>query len=344
MPPIDCANAPTPRVVAPYASTLRDAAKAVGVSDQAVADCGIPTSGEADVPVGQYLALLTMATQVYGPHFGCYLGQQVKPTTYGVNGILLLACPTLGEALQQVLRFEALVHDLGRSSLTLQGDRVIYRWRNDWPQHPAAAVLVESVFAGIKTCAEWLAGLALGEFAITFTHAPPAECHHWGEIPVQYHTAENSIVFPAALLALPIPQANNSLLPLLAGHAEQLLRERHQRVPAIVAQVRDVITAKLGSGPIQLGEVASALLLSNRTLQRRLSEAGQSFQMVLDTTRHELARHYLATSAMQIGEIGYLLGFQDPAAFHHAFKGWQGEVPSRFREQAQGKPISKTTL
>ena len=108
MPPIDCSIAPSaPRVVAPYAHTLWDAARAEGlpqaVLEQVLGPGGL---GEADITAAAYRALLQQAVAHAGPGFGWRLGQSVKPTTYGVNGILLLACPTLGEALQQVLRFE----------------------------------------------------------------------------------------------------------------------------------------------------------------------------------------------------------------------------------------------
>ena len=81
-------------------------------------------------------------------------------------------------------------------------------------------------------------------------------------------------------------------------------------------------------------DVAGDLNLSTRTLQRRLADAGVAYQTLLDTTRHELARHYLASSAMSVAEVGYLLGFQDTPAFHHAFKGWQGQGPGQFRATA----------
>ena len=87
------------------------------------------------------VAELQQALAHAGPGFGWRLGSSVKPTTYGVNGILLLACPTLGEALAQVLRFESLVHDLGRSRFQVQGDTVVYSWRNDCAAHPAADAL-----------------------------------------------------------------------------------------------------------------------------------------------------------------------------------------------------------
>jgi AraC-like DNA-binding protein len=327
---------PGARVVAPYAHTLWDAALAAGV-DLAVVQglWGRTSVGEADVPLRAYLALLQAARQAGGPSFGWRLGQQVKPTTYGVNGILLLACPTLGEALQQVLRFESLVHDLGRSSFGAEGDTVVYRWRNDCAAHPAADALTESVFAGIHTCAQWLCGRALGSYALEFTHtvAPPVAqfMAHASGASLRFGAAENRAVFPAQLLQLPIPQANTALLPLLQQHADALLQARHPQEGGIVAQVRQRISARLGQGAVKLADVAADLALSSRTLQRRLLHAGVAFQSVLDATRHELACHYLAHTAMPVAEVGYLLGFQDAPAFHHAFKAWQGQGPGQYR-------------
>ncbi|TXH86719.1 MAG: AraC family transcriptional regulator [Rhodoferax sp.] len=327
---------PGARVVAPYAHTLWDTALAAGVELGVLQSLWGRTSvGEADVSVQAYLALLQLARQAVGPAFGWRLGQQVRPTTYGVNGILLLACATLGDALQQVLRFESLVHDLGRSRFQAQGDTVVYSWRNDCTGHPAAEALTESVFAGIQTCAQWLCGQALGPYTLEFTHKPSASQTQYlaqaSGAQVRGGTAENRAVFPAHLLQLPIPQANTALLPLLQQHAEALLNARHPQDGGIVAQVRQRISARLGQGAVKLADVAADLALSTRTLQRRMLEAGVAFQAVLDATRHELACHYLGNTAMPVAEVGYLLGFQDAPAFHHAFKAWQGQGPGQYR-------------
>ena len=339
MPPTDCSitpNTPAPRVVAPYARTLWDAARAEGVPAAALAQAlGHDAPGEDDMPVTTYLALLRQALAHAGPGFGWRLGSSVKPTTYGVNGILLLACPTLGEALAQVLRFESLVHDLGRSSFARQGDTVEYAWANHWPDHPVAAALAESVFAGIQTCAQWLVGQPISGFVLEFAHtrdeATAQAIAQASGAQLRWGGAVHRAIFPAALLDLPIPQANKALLPLLQNHADELLQARHPRDTGIVAQVRQRISARLGQGAVKLADVADDLHLSTRTLQRRLMDAGVAFQTLLDATRHELACHYLAHSDMPITEVGYLLGYQEPSAFHHAFKQWQGVGPGQYR-------------
>lgn len=329
-------------MVAPYVHTLWDAARSAGLDDaQRAALLGRAELGQDDVSVAAYLALLQGARHHGGARFGWRLGQQVKPTTYGVNGILLLACPTLGEALAQVLRFESLVHDLGRSSFTAQGDQVVYTWRNDCAAHPAGDALAESVFSGIHTCAQWLVGRTLGPFALEFMHrtdeATAAYIAASSGASVRWGAPHNRAVFAASVLAWPIPQADQALLPLLQQHADALLQARYPRVHGIVAQVRQCISARLGQGPVKLADVACALHLSTRTLQRRLHQAGVAYQTLLDATRHELACHYLASSAMPVAELGALLGFQDTPAFHHAFKTWAGMGPGRYRASVQPK-------
>jgi AraC-like DNA-binding protein len=339
MPSTDCSSpavAPSARVVAPYAHTLWDAARVQGLDDtRLIAMLGRAAIGDDDVSVVAYLDLLQAARAQAGPLFGWRLGQAVKPTSYGVNGILLLACATLGDALQQVLRFESLVHDLGRSSFSRRGDRVVYAWRNDCAAHAAAGALAESVFSGIQTCAQWLVGKPLIDLDIEFVHvtdaATSARIAQWSGARMRWGAAENRAIFPASVLAWPIPQANKALLPLLQQHAEALLQARYPQDVGIVAQVRQSISGRLGSGSVKLASVASDLHLSTRTLQRRLADVGVAYQTLLDSSRHELARHYLSNSAMPVAEVAYLLGFQDTPAFHHAFKGWQGQGPGQYR-------------
>jgi len=71
--------------------------------------------------------------------------------------------------------------------------------------------------------------------------------------------------------------------------------------------------------------------LSARTLQRRLADDGASFQQLTQEARHELARHYLLHSSLELGETAYLLGYEDAHSFFRAFHGWEGSSPGEWR-------------
>jgi AraC-like DNA-binding protein len=72
--------------------------------------------------------------------------------------------------------------------------------------------------------------------------------------------------------------------------------------------------------------------VSVRSLQRKLADKGTSFARLLEDTRRELSRQYVANSRLSVAEITYLLGFSDPANFTRAFRRWTGQSPSTFRQ------------
>jgi AraC-like DNA-binding protein len=42
-----------------------------------------------------------------------------------------------------------------------------------------------------------------------------------------------------------------------------------------------------------------------------------------------------------IAEVAYLIGYSEPAAFHHAFKRWTAETPQAYRERRSGAATSR---
>jgi AraC-like DNA-binding protein len=73
--------------------------------------------------------------------------------------------------------------------------------------------------------------------------------------------------------------------------------------------------------------------MSDRTLQRRITEDGTTFRILLTEARQELARELLSAGDASLEEVAYLLGYQDVNAFHRAFKEWEGITPGEWRER-----------
>ena len=100
-------------------------------------------------------------------------------------------------------------------------------------------------------------------------------------------------------------------------------------------EVVDKIVEKLPDGPPNQQQIASALHVSNRTLQRKLKDEGTSFMDLLQDTRLQLARKYLRQPSRSVVETSYLLGFSEPSTFSRAFKRWTGVAPAEFRDAAE---------
>ena len=46
----------------------------------------------------------------------------------------------------------------------------------------------------------------------------------------------------------------------------------------------------------------------------------------------------LADPTLTVQEVGYLLGFSEPSAFHRAFRRWEARTPSEYRNQICSLP------
>ena len=85
---------------------------------------------------------------------------------------------------------------------------------------------------------------------------------------------------------------------------------------------------------MSLEAVASNFNMSFRSLQRRLKEEGITFLEIVEKVRKNLAIHYLSSEQLQIKDIAYTLGYNEPSAFLRAFKRWTGETPTSYRSQS----------
>jgi AraC-like DNA-binding protein len=143
------------------------------------------------------------------------------------------------------------------------------------------------------------------------------------------------IVFKAADAALPFLTANEAMWQSFEPELKRRLSELDESA-TVSDRVRSALLELLPSGAASMEAVSKKLGASTRTLQRRLKEEEKSFQVVLNTTRENLARHYLKTSRMSGAEISFLLGFEDPNSFFRAFHSWTGETPEQARNAMIG--------
>jgi len=102
-------------------------------------------------------------------------------------------------------------------------------------------------------------------------------------------------------------------------------------------QVAEYVTAHLRKPSIAMA--CSELNLARRTLQRRLQEAGTSFQKVVISSRIKAAEHLLAQSHAPITQIASDVGFATLQAFSSAFRRETGLSPSGFRSTAHKVPL-----
>jgi len=353
------ADAPCPippaadaRVAMAYAQTAVAAAQAMGVdAARLCAHLGWPEdmldASRDSLSVADYIALLGAGDQLAGdPVFGLHTGLHARLSTYPFYGLVVCACTTLRGAFAQTRRYEGLAHDLGRSRLDERGGIATYYWDSPWLASctPAEARhLVDSVLAGILTFVSWLAHerLPVHEFGLPYPEPEPAIRAAHAQVfgpTIVYGVPAAYGRFDAALLDRPVPNADGSMLKVLQRHADELLaaRLRATSEPRIVTDVRREVAAQLANDRARVDDVAAALALSTRTLQRKLAEAGTNFQAVHDAARQALAEELLRDSRLNLTDVAFMLGYREQSSFNRACREWFGSTPARTRERLRG--------
>jgi AraC-like DNA-binding protein len=305
---------------------------------------GALDAGCEDLSVVGYIGLLDAAARLAGdPLFGVHVGLHARLSTYPYYGLVVCACKTLREAVAQTQRYEGLAHDLGRSRLVEDAGIATYYWDSPWLATctpTQARHLCESVLAGIVTFASWLAHERLPVREVGLPGPAPEaairEAHRQlFDTTVVYGVETAYGRFDAALLDRPVPNADASMFEVLRRHAEELLaaRVRETAEPRIVTEVRREVAAQLAHDRARLDEVAGALGLTPRTLQRKLADAGTSFQVVHDAARQALAEELLRDVRLNLTDVAYLLGYREQSSFNRACRDWFGNTPARTRER-----------
>ncbi|EJL30748.1 AraC family transcriptional regulator [Brevibacillus sp. BC25] len=124
---------------------------------------------------------------------------------------------------------------------------------------------------------------------------------------------------------------NKELLEILTPVLDRSLDEECSH--SIAEMVKWILKRSLTGGRLDIRAVASELGMSDRTLQRRLTDECTTFKQLLTQARHEQAREYLADPKLDIKEVAFLLGYEDQNSFYRAFRLWEGDTPSNWRSE-----------
>lgn len=141
----------------------------------------------------------------------------------------------------------------------------------------------------------------------------------------------NAVCFHAEDAAKPFLSANESMWQVFDAELQTRLADLEVGA-GYGERVRACLMEIMAGGKCSIDDVAGALAITPRTLQRRLKDEGTTFQKILNALREDLARHYLTNTRYSSAEISFLLGYDDPNSFFRAFHAWTGQTPEAVRD------------
>ena len=287
-------------------------------------------------PVRNMVRLWRLAVEETGdPCLGLKAAEFVQPATFHSLGLALLASQTLEDSLQRAARFSRIVSSAADISIehTPRGVKQLLCWRADGPAVDeaidlmmASSVKMGALVLGLRPSEVQELELRLRRSA---TPALRAEFEAYFRCPIWFDADENSLLIPHEWMKRPLPMAN----PQLARQNDLVVMEYLSRFDGarLAEKVRAELISRLPAGEPLRVDVAGALGMGEKTLQRRLKDEGTSYQQVLDEVRRDLAQQYLREGPMSVCEVTFQLGFSDQSSFTRAFRRWTGKTPGEFR-------------
>lgn len=281
---------------------------------------------------GEFFAFWRAIAEVSDdPAVGLKLGSEERIERYSPPAIAALYSRSFRDAMQRMARYKQLTCPEEIHVVERNGECAIqFKWLLASELEPET--LVDLCFAWVVNIGRHGVGPSLNpkrvELKRTDSHRRLLEEHF--QCSLKFEAAHNALIFEGADIDRPFLTHNPELLAMVAPQLEAELAYQlaQQTVPD---QVKATLKRMLAGRRPAMQEVARELRLSPRTLQRRLTEDGLTFQQLLEDARRELARHYLLHSSLELNETAYLLGYEDPNSFFRAFQNWEGKTPGQWR-------------
>ncbi len=289
---------------------------------------------DARVEVAVTSALIEEVRCLSGdPALGITLVRYTEYGAFGALGVALAAGGSLRAVLQRITRFHALVSDAAISRFEQPGESlaIFLERREGESPHPQSLLFVLACVAGFvrlrlsREVSPVLVTLADLDDACVEVAAKYFDCDvELGDtFRIEYSRDAGAAILEGSDVEM-------------AAALESTLADRLAR--STVSTSVDValwLESRLPEGEPSLGEAAKALGMSERSLQRRLKDEGQTWTRVIDDTRRALADKYLHTPGLSLTELSFLLGFSDASSLSRAFKKWYGVSASTARRSAR---------
>jgi AraC-like DNA-binding protein len=304
-------------------------APAMGVEPKDLQDIKASISLKKFSSLLEHLAILTN-DDLFGLKFGAYY----KLGDSGPFGLGLLNAPNLDSALKYYNRFMPLTADYAHFATEIGQKYTSITWN------------YSPLLVHCSQYADLMATLTIRQFrkscgpnwrpsSVDLTRKKPGSdaLHRIILSPVtRFGAKECSITFHNNDLLSENSTADTRILEIMAERCEEALLSIKEALPLEI-KVRDEILKRLLKRDFLLPQVAWALHMSGRNLQRQLEVNSMGFELVLEETRRELTETLLAKTDLPISVIADRVGYSGVNAFSRAATNWFGSPPSVVRQR-----------
>lgn len=273
-----------------------------------------------------------------------FLSRKTRPGGTALAVHATLTSENLSEAILRWQSFWMTVQEDMDLSLEIRGEEAHLIGRSPWNEAKTLenyAFLIWISFLQLRIFM-WLIGKPILLDRLCFEFSRPQSAEEFTEMfptRIYFERDANTMVMSRKYLDMPIVQKPTSAAAFIDILFDLMTTQWADR--SVSGRVSLLLK---GSDHLDLMTFASAahgLQMAPDVLRRRLKKEGYTFKLIKEGVRRDLAIYHLQASELRINEIGYRLGFSEPATFNRAFKQWTGRTPGEFRKESSATKASK---
>ena len=264
-----------------------------------------------------------------------------KPTSFDMLAYSMMSCQNLSQAIERLVQYCAVVSDAVDLRVVVISEGCRIEVTPMVPPQPGRFSRLDYTIVTFLAFCRWVTGCDIVPLAVELAYPAPVDLkrHQLAfSCTPRFNALGHALLLRNSDLQLPLPTANAALSQLHDRVVQDYVRELHPT--GIERQLATSLVHGMASGRVLRRDVASDLCMSDRTLQRRLAEAGTSFQAELDSLRRQLTENYLCDPQVPLAEIASLLGFAEESTFYRACQRWFQLSPKQARQEALEKDIA----
>lgn len=286
------------------------------------------------VSADEHLRAHILLDEKLKPGFAIRVGQQMEIDDYGVLGLSWRTCSKVREIFDRSERYFKLLSNTYNWEVKDEetfSHIILNRPAHDRGMQLSSEASLSATVVVVKAMSE----KSIMPVQVNFKHKPPKDItSHKAAFncPVAFNQPQYSISYKTEDLNLRTAKADASINSYLLQQVEE--KTKGIKIPGtkLVRDIELLIKDALPTGIPSIHHIADLTAMSNRTLTRRLSEAGVTYRDLIKKTQKTIAKDMLRNTKQSIGEIAFLTGFSEQSAFNRAFKNWTDQTPSEFRK------------
>ncbi|MEC8631701.1 MAG: AraC family transcriptional regulator [Pseudomonadota bacterium] len=270
--------------------------------------------------------------------FPLRVGQSMQCDDYGAFGLAWKTAPTLRGSLERAVRYARLLTSVAEYEVRPHPKGAFFLLHRDGVRTLGMRLSNEATLASAKSIMRQVSPDPVIPLAVHCKHAAPddiARHRTYFGCEMVFGSDKDGVLLDHATLE----RSNRLGDPAIAQFLEPHLQSELTAVAGETSFEQTLlrrISDRLSDGAPRATDMARDMGMSERTLQRRLSEEGTSYQAVLEKARRRLAEGLLTQSGHSLAEIAFLTGFSEQSAFSRAFARWTGRTPAAYRATFDG--------